>query len=216
MVFASYPRRHQARRLRHAAASGTAAILALGLAVPAALAGLLVIAAALVLMGGALGFSARHWARLAGRARVGARSESEVQRALNALEAEGWRLRHSLPWHGRGDIDHVAIAPTGIAFAIETKTRSYNADHLASVRSQAVWLQRRRRRWCSQTAWLQRRRRRWCPRGARPVLCVTRGPQIEQLHDEVLVVSVNQLVATLRAAAGTTTRPAFLSPTASS
>ena len=202
MVLASYPQRQQARRLRHAAAAGTAAILALGLAVPAALADLSVVAAALVLMGGALGFYARHWARLAGRARVGARSESEVQRALNALEAEGWRLRHSLPWHGRGDIDHVAIAPTGIAFAIETKTRSHNADHLATVRSQALWL--------------QRRRRRWCPRGARPVLCVTRGPQIEQLENEVLVVSVSRLVGTLRAAAGTTTRPAFLSPTATS
>jgi len=30
-------------------------------------------------------------------------------------------MRHSLPYRGRGDIDSVAIAPTGIAFAIETK-----------------------------------------------------------------------------------------------
>jgi hypothetical protein len=37
-------------------------------------------------------------ASLAGRSRVGARSEDEVQRALASLWAEGWRLRHSLPW----------------------------------------------------------------------------------------------------------------------
>ena len=30
-------------------------------------------------------------------------------------------MRHSLPWQGRGDIDSVAIAPTGIAFAIEKR-----------------------------------------------------------------------------------------------
>jgi Nuclease-related domain len=64
---------------------------------------------------------ARHWLSLAGRSRVGARSEDDVHRALASLEAEGWRLRHSLPWQGRGDIDSLAISPTGIAVAIETK-----------------------------------------------------------------------------------------------
>ena len=53
--------------------------------------------------------------------------------ALAALEAEGWRLRHSLAYGGRGDIDSVAIAPTGIAFAIEVKTRSFERGHLAAV-----------------------------------------------------------------------------------
>ena len=70
------------------------------------------------------GLYARHWISLAGRSRVGARSEDEVRRALEHLQAEGWRLRHSLPWRGRGDIDSLAIAPTRVAFAIETKTRS--------------------------------------------------------------------------------------------
>jgi len=78
----------------------------------AALAGLLLLAAL------GLGLCARHWASLAGRSRVGARSEEEVQRALAPLRAEGWRLRHSVPWQGRGDIDSVAIAPTGIGVAI--------------------------------------------------------------------------------------------------
>ena len=200
MGSASYPRRQQARRLKHAAAAGASAAIALVLAMLGLLAGQVVVALVLVLIAGALARYARHWARLAGRARVGARSESEVRDALSSLEPEGWRLRHSPPWRGRGNIDHVAIAPTGIAFAIETKTHNYDAGHLASVRAQADWL--------------QRRRRRWCPRGARHVLCVTRGPRIEQLQDDVIVVSVSRLVGTLRTAAGTTTRPAFLSPTA--
>jgi hypothetical protein len=93
--------------------------------------------------------------RLAARSRVGARSEEQVRRALGALEAEGWRLRHSIRLPGGGDIDHVAIAPTGIAFAIETKTRTYHPSHLAKI--------------IEQTAWLSRHRRRWCPHGAFPV-----------------------------------------------
>ena len=196
----SYPRRQQLRRLKRAGGAACASAASVALALVAALVGLPVIALVLVLVALASGLHARHWAHLAGRAGVGARSEADVQRALTALEREGWRLRHSLPWHGHGDIDHVAIAPTGIAFAIETKTRSYHPGHLATVRAQAVWL--------------QRRRRRWCPHGARPVLCVTRGPLLEQIEDDVLVVSINRLAGTLRAAAGTTTRPAFLSPTA--
>src|SRR5947209_2079817 len=106
------------------------------------------------------GLYARHWISLAGRSRVGARSEDEVRRALEHLRAEGWRLRHSLPWRGRGDIDSLAIAPTRVAFAIETKTRSYDDRHLARVREQAVWL--------------SRRRRRWFRRGALPVVCLVR------------------------------------------
>jgi Holliday junction resolvase-like predicted endonuclease len=106
-------------------------------------------------------FTTRHWLVLAARSRVGARSEDEVHRQLAALERDGWRMLHSLSWRGSGDIDSVAIAPGGIAFAIETKTRTYDQWHLARVRDQA--------------AWLQRRRRRWCRRGAVPVLCVVRG-----------------------------------------
>ncbi len=75
----------------------------------------------LFLTAGGLGFYARYWLSLARRSRVGARSEDEVQGALAPLQAEGWRLRHSLPWRGRGDIDSVAIAPTGVGIVIETK-----------------------------------------------------------------------------------------------
>ncbi|HKR98078.1 MAG TPA: hypothetical protein VJU79_01060, partial [Candidatus Dormibacteraeota bacterium] len=57
---------------------------------------------------------------------------------------------------------HVAIAPrtVGLAFVIETKTRTYTADQLARTATRARWV--------------ASRRRRWCPRGAVSVLCVTR------------------------------------------
>ena len=71
-----------------------------------------------------------------------------------------------------GDIDSVAIAPTGIAFAIETKTRTFHAHHLANTREMAAWLYRYRRRWCrSRRARGPVRRRRERPgalRGRRP------------------------------------------------
>jgi hypothetical protein len=135
-----------------------------------------------------LAFYARHWLSLAGRSRVGARSEDEGQRALAPLQAEGWRLRHSLPWLGRGDIDSVAIAPTGVAVVIETKTRTYDGRHLVRVRAQAAWLSRRRRRWCRQ--------------GALPVLCLVRAREVRRLEHDVLVVSIDRLTPALRSAAG--------------
>jgi Nuclease-related domain len=145
-----------------------------------------------------LGVSARRWLRLAGRAAVGARSEAEVCGVLAALERDGWRLRHAVAWRG-ADIDHVAIAPTGVAFAIETKPRRFEPRHLHAVRAQAAWLSR----------W----RRRWCPHGALPVLCVTRARGLQATELDVLVVSGDRLLPALRTAAGTTSRPAFLAPT---
>jgi hypothetical protein len=133
---------------------------------------------------------------LAGRSRVGARSEDEVQRALEQLEGEGWRLRRSLPWRGRGDIDSVAIAPNGFAFAIETKPRTFDARHVTGVREMALWL--------------HRRRRRWCRRGAIPVQYVVRARGLERTEHGVLIVSLDRLVPALRVAGGLSKRPAFL------
>jgi len=184
----NYPRRQQYRRLSHAgaAALGSAIAALLGLvaasAVAAPLSGFLVLAAA------GLGLAARRWLSLARRSRIGAKSEDEVQCALASLEAEGWRFRHSLPWQGRGDIDSVAIAPTGVAVAIETKTRSYDRRQLARVHEQA--------------AWLSRRRRRWARSGAVGVMCLVRARGVERVEDDVLVVSIDRLTHILRVAAG--------------
>ena len=117
----NHPRRQQYRRAVRAArlalASAGAAVLGVGVVtIGAAVPGALLLVVAVV-----LGVRARHWLALARRNRLGARSEDDVRRALMPLRAEGWRLRHSLRWQGPGDIDSVAIAPTGIAVAIETK-----------------------------------------------------------------------------------------------
>jgi hypothetical protein len=189
----NYARRQQYRRLSHAgtAALGSVVVGLLGLVVAsagaAALGGLLLLTAVV------LGFCARRWLALAGRSRVGARSEDDVQRALTPLHAEGWRLRHSLPWQGGGDIDSIAISPTGIAVAIETKTRTYDGRHLARVREQA--------------AWLSRRRRRWARNGAIGVMCLVRARGVERVEHDVLVVSIDRLTHVLRVAAGVRPEP---------
>jgi hypothetical protein len=117
----NFARRQQYRRLSRAgaAAAGSAAASLLGLALAGA--GAVSLAGFVLLTALGLGPYARHWFVLAGRSRVGARSEDEVQRTLAVLEARGWRLRHSLAWRGRGDMCSVAIAPGGVAFAIETR-----------------------------------------------------------------------------------------------
>jgi hypothetical protein len=114
----NYARRQQYRRLsragRLALAGLTVAVLGmLLLSIGFALPGWLLLALAVT-----IGLRARYWLSLAGRSRVGAHSEDEVWRALAPLEQRGWRLRHGLRWQGRGDIDSVAIAPTGVGFAI--------------------------------------------------------------------------------------------------
>lgn len=185
----NYARRQQYRRLSRAgsAAAGSAAATLLGLV--AASAGAASFAGLLLLAAVGLGLYARHWLTLAGRSRVGARSEDEVQRALAPLRAEGWRLRHSLTWRGGGDIDSVAIAPTGIAVAIETKTRTYDGRQLARVHKQA--------------AWLLRRRRRWTRNRALGVMCLVRMRGVERVEHDVLVVSIDRLTHVLRVAVGT-------------
>lgn len=86
---------------------------------------------------------------------------------LAAPEVDGWRLRHSLPYKGCGDIDSIAIAPTGIAFAIKTKTRTFNVHHLASVQDNAVWVP---------------------PPPPRGLPAVTGRPRVEHLSSRVQVV----------------------------
>jgi hypothetical protein len=184
----NYARRQQYRRLSHAGKAALGGVVSALLGLVIAGAGAVALAWPLLLMAVGLGLYARHWFSLAGRSRIGARSEDEVQRALAPLQAEGWRLRQSLPWQGRGDIDSVAIAPTGIAVAIETKTTTYDRRHLARVREQV--------------AWLSRRRRRWACNGALGVLCLVRARGIECVEETILVISINRLTHILRVAAG--------------
>jgi hypothetical protein len=184
----NYARRQQYRRLWRAGRAAAGSVAVSGLALVAGGAGAAPLAGPLLLTAIGLGLFARHWLALAGRSRVGARSEDDVQRALTPLEAEGWRLRHSLRWQGGGDIDSVAISPTGVAVAIETKTRTYDGRHLARVREQA--------------AWLSRRGRRWARNGALGVMCLVRARGIERVEHDVLVVSVDRLIHVLRVAAG--------------
>ena len=183
----NYARRQEHRRLSKAGAATAASAAAGATAVAAANAGAVSLAGVLVVAAVALGLYARRWLRLSERSRVGARSEDEVRRALSPLRAEGWRLRHSLPWQGPGDIDSVAIAPSRVAVVIETKTRTYHAGHLACVLEQATWLSRRRRRWCRS--------------GVLAMLCIVRARGVERIEDDVIVVSIDRLTATVRNAA---------------
>jgi hypothetical protein len=187
-------RRQQYRRLSRAAMAATASGACVVLALAVAGAGVVSAAGAILVLALGFGLYARHWLSLAGRSGVGARSEDEVRRALAPLHAEGWRLRHSLPWRGRGDIDSLAIAPPGVAFVVETKTRAYDERHLGRVRDQA--------------AWLSRRRRRWCRRGAVPVVCVVHAHGVQRLEQNVLVVLIDRLIPVLRGAVPALGRPA--------
>jgi len=114
----NYARRQQYRRLSRAGPPAIASAGAVMLALAVASAGAVSAAGVLLLLALGFGLYARRWLALAERSRVGARSENEVRHALEPLEAKGWRLRHSLCWRGRGDIDSLAIAPTGVAFVV--------------------------------------------------------------------------------------------------
>ncbi len=72
--------------------------------------------------------------------------------------------------------------------AIETKTRAYDARHLARVRAQARWLARSRGRTRG--------------RDALAVLCVVRAREVEHLELGVLVVSIDRLSHALRVTVG--------------
>jgi Nuclease-related domain len=143
------------------------------------------VATVLALRGAALAMASRRSLRLAERSRVGAASEARVRRALRPLEGEGWHVRHSLEWPGPGDLDHVVRAPSGVGFLIETKTLRFTRGHLERTGEAARWVGRRRRRY---------------PRGVHPVICLARARAVERVHDGVLIVSLDRMVAALRRA----------------
>jgi Holliday junction resolvase-like predicted endonuclease len=188
----SFPRRQRYNRLWRGVCSAGLAVVLVIVGFLVASAGAASAGVLLVLVAAGVGLYARYWFSLARRSRVGARSERLVRRELAALQREGWRVRHSRRWPRGGDIDSVAIAPTGLAVAIETKTRVYEARHLDRVRAQAEWL--------------ERRRGRWTRRRGLAVLCVVRERGVEDLKRGVLIVSIDRLNQALQAAAGLSER----------
>ena len=179
----NYARRQQRHRLMTAASRAAGATIALVAAVLAAAAGQAVLGFLLVLLSGALVLMSRRALRLARRSRVGAESEDQVRRALKPLTRQGWHVRHAVDWPGRGDLDHVLRSPSGMGFVIETKTLRYSRAHLARTVDSARWLARRRLRY---------------PAGVCPVICVTRARRVEEVDEEVLVVSLDRLMSALR------------------
>ena len=137
---------------------------------------------ALLLLAAVLCWAARRSQRLAERWRVGADSERAVQHALKGLASRGWVVRNGVRWPGGGDIDHLVRSPDGVGFAIETKTRTFSEEHLRRTAATARWAARRRRRY---------------PRGVVPVLCVVRANRVESRYGDVVVVSLDRLVAVL-------------------
>jgi hypothetical protein len=198
MMHASYPVKQRNRRVARSLLEALGATGSLLLAGAAASAGIGALVLPLVLAGAI--FAGRSWwsLRLASRSSIGARSEQRVRAELELLQDEGWRIRHSLRWPLGGDIDHVATAPRhiGLAFAIETKTRTYRPDDLTRIEAIADWLSQRRLSGC---------------RGdAIPVLCLAGTRAVERRESGVVVVSADRLTPVLRRIAGTTSKPRFL------
>src|SRR4051812_11384356 len=179
----SYPRRQQVRRLLRAASRATGSAMAFIAAVLALRAREVELGLLLALLSAVLALASRSALRLAARSRVGAKSEAQVRRALEPLTREGWRVAHAVDWPGRGDLDHVLRSPAGMGFVIETKTLRYTRAHLARTVDSARWLARRSLRY---------------PAGVCPVVCVTRARRIEQVEEDVLVVSLERLMPALR------------------
>lgn len=143
----------------------------------------------LALIVAAVGFGGAscHSAKLAGRNRVGADSEGEVRHRLQTLQRQGWDVSHGVGWPGGGDIDHLVRSPSGLGFAIETKTKHFTEGHLRRTVNAARWAAGKRRRY---------------PHGVVPVLCVVRARRVDYRNGEVLIVSADRLPRALRNQAG--------------
>jgi hypothetical protein len=183
----SFPRRQQHRHTAHAAAFVVFAALAAVLALESLSRGHGQLALLLGVTAGGLGLAGRRSLNLAGRNRVGADSEAQVRHKLAGLRDDAWEVRHSVTWPGGGDIDHLLRSPTGVGFAVETKTRNFDERHLQRTVQAAGWAAGKRRRY---------------PRGVQAVLCVVQSHGVEQYQGEVLVVSLDRLVTVLLAQGG--------------
>ena len=187
-MIVSYPRRQQLRRLRHAGTRASQAAIALAGALTLAATGEATFAFVALLLSVCLSLDGARAFRRARRSAVGAKSETQVRRALQPLTRDGWHVTHAVDWPAAGDLDHVVRSPLGIGFVIETKTLRYTRAHRQRTADAARWLGRQRRRY---------------PLTVRPVICVARARQLGRIDGCVLVVSVDRLVPALTWAAGT-------------
>ena len=185
--------RHLTRGARHAVAA--AAILLMTMSVWRSGGEVLLVFTFLLLAAG-LSSAARRSKRLAGRCRVGADSERAVRLVLNELARSGWAVRNGVRWPGGGDVDHLVRSPDGLGFAIETKTLTFSQEHVRRTEATARWAGHRRRRY---------------PHGVIPVLCVVRARRVESRCGDVVVVSLDRLLAVLESLA-LSTRPLGQSP----
>ena len=176
----SYPRRQQYRHIARTVG------YALAVAVLAALSasrsgGETLTGFTLMLAAGFTGAACRSQ-RLAKRWRVGRESERAVQHALEGLAHSGWAVRNGVARPGGGDVDHLVRSPNGLGSAIETKTRTFSQEHLRRTVTTVRWAGRSRRRYAH--GWFRS-------------LCVVRGRRVESRYGDVVVVSLDRLLAVL-------------------
>lgn len=180
----SYPRHQQQVWARKAAVyemAGTALLIAAFVAIGTGRAALALIAFP---AGCALITAHTAAANRAARNRIGADSEQLVHDTLERLRPHGYTITHGGRSPAGGDIDHLARAPNGLGFCIETKTLTFDHTHLERLRRQADWA-------AGHPSY---------PRGVLPIMCVARTQGNQLLADGVLIVSPNRLLGAILAA----------------
>lgn len=153
------------------------------------------------------------------RWRRGALGERRTGKALRQLEKRGWKIRHDRELDGLGNVDHLALSPSGTAYVIETKalggtvsvergilTQRFG-DERAPFKHDALAGQVRARAERVRRAWSRRTRKP--PPPIRPVVAIwgTFSGSVE--CDGVVYVSGTELPETLARMDGdSATRPA--------
>jgi hypothetical protein len=116
---------------------------------------------------------------LMGRWVLGNASEQAVGETLDGL-GDPYFVMHDIPQDRAGNIDHLVSGPNGV-YLIETKSRGYKPQHLATAKRQAASLAGELDVWVT------------------PVVCLARREEDPNCHDGVWVMSPQALVPWLRA-----------------
>ena len=75
-----------------------------------------------IIVGGLSILVGNYYWRRANQAAQGARAEETVGAILNQLRAYNWTIEHDIPVPRWGNVDHLAISPSGKYFCIDTKS----------------------------------------------------------------------------------------------